>query len=50
MDIFIQSAAQISIQNPLCEDWFENPIAHTEGYNRSIEPDYKPVINPMDLP
>lgn len=47
MDIFIQSAAQISIQNPLCEDWFENPIVHTEGYNRSIEPDYKPFINPM---
>ncbi|MBP5371136.1 MAG: beta-ketoacyl synthase chain length factor [Bacteroidales bacterium] len=47
MDIFIQSAAQISIQNPLCDDWFENPIAHTEGYNRSIEPDYKPFINPM---
>lgn len=47
MDIFIQSAAQISIQNPLCEDWFENPIVHTEGYNRSLEPDYKPFINPM---
>lgn len=47
MDIFIQSAAHISIQNPLCEDWFENPIPHTEGYNRSIEPDYKPFINPI---
>jgi 3-oxoacyl-(acyl-carrier-protein) synthase len=47
MAIFIQSAAHISIQNPLCEDWFENPICHTEPYNRSIEPEYKPFINPI---
>lgn len=47
MDIFIQSAAQISIQNPLCDDWFENPISHNQNYNRSIEPDYKQFINPV---
>ncbi len=47
MDIFIQSAAQISIQNPLCEDWFENPIFYNQSYNRSLEPDYKPFINPI---
>lgn len=47
MDIFIQSSAQISIQKPLCEDWFENPITYTQPYNRSIEPDYKQYINPM---
>lgn len=47
MDIFVQSAAQISIQNPLCEDWFENPITYTQPYNRSLEPDYKPFINPI---
>lgn len=47
MEIFIQSAAQISIQNPLCEDWFENPIIPTLPYNRSIEPDYKQFISPI---
>ena len=47
MAIYIQSAAQISIQNPLSEDWFEKPISHSETYNRSVEPDYKPFINPI---
>jgi len=47
MEIFIQSAAQISIQNPLCEDWFETPIIPTLPYNRSIEPDYKQFISPI---
>lgn len=47
MDIFVQSATQISIQKPLCEDWFENPIFYTQPYNRSLEPDYKPFINPI---
>lgn len=47
MEIFVQSATHISIQNPLCEDWFENPIFYNQAYNRSIEPDYKPFINPI---
>ncbi len=47
MEIFIQSAAQISIQNPLCEDWFETPIVPSLPYNRSIEPDYKQFISPI---
>lgn len=47
MEIFIQSASQISIQNPLCDDWFENPILYTTAYNRSIEPDFKQFISPI---
>ena len=47
MSVYIQSAAQISLQKPLCEEWFENPILPTERYNRSIEPDYKEFISPM---
>lgn len=47
MSIYIQSASQISIQEPLCNQWFENPISYTERYVRAIEPDYKPFINSM---
>lgn len=47
MSVYIQSAAQISLQKPLSEEWFENPILPTERYNRSIEPDYKEFISPM---
>ena len=47
MSVYIQSAAQISLQKPLSEEWFENPILPTERYNRSLEPDYKEFIAPM---
>lgn len=44
---YIQSAAQISLQQPLGEEWFQNPIIPTEAYNESIEPDYGKYIPPM---
>lgn len=47
MAIYIQSLSQISIQEPLCDNWFENPIFHTERCVPSIEPNYKPYLNPM---
>lgn len=47
MSIYIQSASQISIQEPLSNLWFENPIFYKERYVRAIEPDYKPFISPM---
>lgn len=44
---FIQSAAHISLQQPLCEDWFHNPVIPTEAFNESLEPDYSKYIAPM---
>jgi len=44
---FIQSAAHISMQQPLNEDWFHNPVIPTEAFNESIEPDYSKYIAPM---
>lgn len=44
---YIQSAAQISMQQPLCDDWFQNPVMPEAAYNESIEPDYGKYIPPM---
>ena len=45
--IYIRSAAQISVQNPLCEDWMTDPIPHSGEYLRSQDPDFKQFLNPM---
>lgn len=45
--IYIRSAAQISVQKPLCEDWMTDPIPHSGEYLRSQDPDFKPFLSPM---
>ena len=45
--VYIRSAAQISVQKPLCEDWMTNPVPCSEPYLRSQDPDFKPFLNPM---
>lgn len=45
--IYIRSAAQISVQEPLSEDWMEEPVALKEPYLRCQDPDFKPFLNPM---
>lgn len=47
MSIYIGACKQISTQHPLCEEWFVNPIIHTEPYVRAIDPDFKPFISPI---
>ena len=47
MAVYIQSAAQITIQSPLCDDWFTSPIRREGRYFRSVEPDFKAFIDPM---
>lgn len=47
MSIFIKSCAQISVQEPLCDKWFFEPIRYEIPYVRAIDPDYKPFINPV---
>lgn len=45
--IHIRSAAQISVQKPLCEDWMTDPVPHSGEYLRSQDPDFKQFLNPM---
>lgn len=47
MNIYIKSCAQISVQEPLCNKWFTEPVKHEVPYVRAIDPDYKPFINPV---
>ena len=44
----ILSAKQISIQNPLTEEWMENPLSYTEDYVRAVDPDFKQFISAGD--
>lgn len=46
--IVVQSANQISAQQPLSEAWITQPEPLVAPYQRSIEPDYKPFISPME--
>jgi 3-oxoacyl-(acyl-carrier-protein) synthase len=44
--VYLQSAAQISIQQPLCEAWFDAPVAYDTPYVRAIDISYKEHLNP----
>lgn len=46
--VYLLSAAQISAQEPLCDDWIENPVELTEPLTRSREADYKQFIPPLE--
>ena len=44
MGIYIQSAAQISIQQPLSDEWLQHPIEHTQPHVRAIEPNFRDYL------
>ena len=44
----ILSVKQISIQNPLSEEWMENPLSYNEDYVRAVDPDFKQFISAGD--
>lgn len=46
--IYINGAEQISIQKPLSEEWIDNPILYDEQYTRSIDPDFKSYLSPLE--
>lgn len=48
MGIYINSIEQISIQEPLSENWFLNPICYNADiYNPFVNPDFKPYFTPV---
>ena len=49
LKVYIQSAAQISVQQPLSDVWFDTPIIHDSVFVRAIEPSYKEHIEPSKL-
>ena len=48
MSVYINSIKQISAQQPLVNDWFEQPVFYSEPFVRSIEPDYKQFFTPNE--
>jgi 3-oxoacyl-(acyl-carrier-protein) synthase len=47
-NIYITAIKQISAQQPLVDDWFEQPVFYSEPYVRAIEPDYKQFFTPNE--
>ena len=45
---YILSAKQISIQQPLSEDWMDNPMMYDQPFTRSIDPSYKDYVSPIE--
>ena len=46
--IFVLSAKQISMQQPLSEEWMDNPIIYDVPFTRSIDPSFKEYISPIE--
>jgi len=47
--VYINSIKQISAQQPLAEEWFEQPVFFSEQYVRAVEPDYKQFFTPNEV-
>jgi len=45
--MYIQSANQISVQKPLSDDWFYNPIFYEEKRIPTINPDFTPYFSSL---
>lgn len=46
--IYIQAAEQISIQNPLSEEWMEQPITYEEPFVKAVNPAFRDYIAPNE--
>ena len=45
---YVLSAQQISLQQPLSEAWMDEPIKYNEPYARSIDPNFKEYVSPIE--
>lgn len=45
---YIKAAGQISLQKPLSEEWFDNPVTIPNGFSRAQDPDFKPFVNALE--
>ena len=48
MKVYIKTATQISMQQPLSEEWMTAPVEHTEPYVRSLDPNFRDWLNPLE--
>ncbi len=46
--LYVLSAKQISIQQPLSEDWMREPVVYDKHFARSIDPSFKDYVSPIE--
>ena len=46
--IFVLSTKQISMQQPLSEEWMDSPIMYDVPFTRSIDPSFKEYVSPIE--
>ena len=46
--IYVLSAKQISLQQPLSEDWMQEPIVYDVPFSRAVDPNYKDYFSPIE--
>ena len=45
---YVLSAKQISIQQPLSEEWMDQPVEYDVPFTRSIDPSFKDYVSPIE--
>ncbi|MDR0395024.1 MAG: hypothetical protein LBH77_07710 [Tannerella sp.] len=48
MSIYIQSANQISVQKPLSDEWFDNPVFYDEIRVPTLDPGFNEHFSPLE--
>ena len=46
--LYILSAQHISLQQPLSEDWMQEPVVYDAPFVRSVDPSFKDYISPIE--
>lgn len=46
--IYIKAATQISMQQPLSEEWMTDPVIQEVPYCRSVDPNFRDWLNPLE--
>ena len=46
--IYVLSAQHISLQQPLSEDWMQEPVVYDAPFVRSVDPSFKDYISPIE--
>ena len=46
--VYVLSAKQISLQQPLSEDWMHEPVEYQVPFARSVDPSFKDYVSPIE--
>jgi len=47
-NVYVKGATQISVQQPLSEEWLTAPLRNEEPYTRSVDPNFREWLNPLE--